>query len=143
MRALMSGQGGGKAKEFDDYLQNAVTSSPAERESKLENWLSAPHARYGTAAEKTAHKQHVGALACCSCVHSLPASVVVRRPVGTTHLMLQLWSTCDGACRRFCHPREEHLVPLFVTAGAAPDGSGKIVFSDQLMGASVSSFQFD
>lgn len=33
--------------EFDAYLQSAVTAlSPAEREAKLEAWLSAPHARY-------------------------------------------------------------------------------------------------
>jgi len=90
MRALMSGDGNPDwAREFHSYLQSAVEAAlPAEREAKLQAWLSAPHARY-------------------------------------------------------CHPREEHLVPLFVAAGAAPDGKGTTIFSDYVMGAKISSFRFD
>lgn len=89
IRAMMSGSGEvEKAQEFDNYLQDAVTASPAEREANFESWLSAPHARY-------------------------------------------------------CHPREDHLVPLFVAAGAAPDGKGSVIFSDSLMGLPISSFKFE
>jgi len=63
-------------------------ASPAEREAKLQAWLSAPHARA-------------------------------------------------------CQPREEHFAPLFVAAGAAPDGKGSTIFSDDLIGGKVSSYRFD
>lgn len=43
---------------------------------------------------------------------------------------------------RFCHPREEHLLPLMVAAGAAEGENGICIFSDQLMGVSVSGFEF-
>jgi aromatic ring-opening dioxygenase catalytic subunit (LigB family) len=44
---------------------------------------------------------------------------------------------------RFSHPREEHLVPLFVAAGAAGDAPGKRVFADEPMGAAISAYRFD
>ena len=47
-----------------------------------------------------------------------------------------------GPHARFCHPREEHLVPLHVVAGAAGDDPGKVVFTDEVMGARVSAVQF-
>jgi aromatic ring-opening dioxygenase catalytic subunit (LigB family) len=43
----------------------------------------------------------------------------------------------------FCHPREEHLVPLFVAAGAGGDAQGKRVFTDVPMGAQISAYRFD
>ncbi len=50
------------------------------------------------------------------------------------------WDTFPHA--RYCHPREEHLLPLMVIAGAAADDQGRRVFSDRVMGAEVSAFQF-
>jgi aromatic ring-opening dioxygenase catalytic subunit (LigB family) len=41
-----------------------------------------------------------------------------------------------------CHPRSEHLVPLFVAAGAAGSDSGRRDYSAKLMGVSVSSHVF-
>ncbi len=53
---------------------------------------------------------------------------------------LAQWSKApDG---RFCHPREEHLLPLLVVAGAASDEPGKMIFRDQLMGVCVSAYEF-
>ena len=43
---------------------------------------------------------------------------------------------------RYCHPREEHLLPLLVVAGAARGEPGEMIFRDQVMGAQVSAFQF-
>ncbi len=40
------------------------------------------------------------------------------------------------------HPRSEHLVPLFVAAGAAGEDFGYKNFSGTIMGATVSSFKF-
>lgn len=43
---------------------------------------------------------------------------------------------------RYCHPREEHLIPLMVSAGAASGEVGRHIFRDQVMGAQVSAFEF-
>lgn len=43
---------------------------------------------------------------------------------------------------RRCHPREEHLLPLMVAAGAASGEAGRRVFQDQVMGVVVSAFEF-
>lgn len=48
----------------------------------------------------------------------------------------------DAPMARECHPREEHLIPLMVVAGASGDDRGRRVFRDQVMGAVVSAFQF-
>lgn len=53
---------------------------------------------------------------------------------------LRNWEKASGA--RDCHPREEHLLPLFVCAGAAMEEKGRVVFSDSIMGAKVSAIQF-
>jgi aromatic ring-opening dioxygenase catalytic subunit (LigB family) len=43
---------------------------------------------------------------------------------------------------RDAHPREEHLLPLMVAAGAAGEDLGRQVFSDRIMGAKISAFRF-
>jgi aromatic ring-opening dioxygenase catalytic subunit (LigB family) len=42
----------------------------------------------------------------------------------------------------FAHPREEHLIPLLVAAGAS-DAPGKQSFTDTPMGAKISAYRFD
>jgi len=41
---------------------------------------------------------------------------------------------------RFCHPREEHLLPLHVCAGAAGGREGETVFNGDLFGLAMSGF---
>ena len=53
---------------------------------------------------------------------------------------LLAWESAPFA--RVCHPREEHLLPLMVAAGAASGNFGKRVFSDTVMGAQVAGFRF-
>lgn len=53
---------------------------------------------------------------------------------------LSAWSAAPGA--RASHPREEHLLPLMVAAGAAEGEPGVRTFNDHLMGKAVSGFQF-
>jgi aromatic ring-opening dioxygenase catalytic subunit (LigB family) len=53
---------------------------------------------------------------------------------------LARWEEAPGARR--AHPREEHLIPLMVAAGAGGDDLGKKVFTDHVMGTTVSAFQF-
>ena len=55
------------------------------------------------------------------------------------NMLLRSWHKFPGA--REAHPREEHLVPLFVIAGAAGSDIGK-ADSFVAYGASVSSFSF-
>ena len=50
------------------------------------------------------------------------------------------WQKAPAA--RQCHPREEHLLPLMVCAGAAGEDRGRVVFRDTVMEAVVSAVQF-
>ena len=50
------------------------------------------------------------------------------------------WAQAPSA--RYCHPREEHLLPLMVEFGAASGDAAKTVFNEKLLGTWVSSFQF-
>jgi aromatic ring-opening dioxygenase catalytic subunit (LigB family) len=53
---------------------------------------------------------------------------------------LSKWASAPAA--RESHPREEHLLPLMVAAGAAGEDLGKRVFRDDVMGVIVSAVQF-
>ena len=50
------------------------------------------------------------------------------------------WQSAPAA--RQAHPREEHLLPLMVVAGAARDEVGVAIYQDQVLGAQVSAIQF-
>jgi aromatic ring-opening dioxygenase catalytic subunit (LigB family) len=63
----------------------------------------------------------------------------VAEPAGR-EAALNNWSHAPFA--RACHPREEHLLPLMVAAGAAAGEPGAHAFSDRLFGKAVSGFQF-
>jgi aromatic ring-opening dioxygenase catalytic subunit (LigB family) len=43
---------------------------------------------------------------------------------------------------RACHPREEHLAPIFVAAGAAADDRGVKTYGERILGKALSGFQF-
>lgn len=53
---------------------------------------------------------------------------------------LRRWDRAVGA--RASHPREEHLLPLHVVAGAAGNDRGRCVFSDEVMGSVQSAVGF-
>jgi aromatic ring-opening dioxygenase catalytic subunit (LigB family) len=53
---------------------------------------------------------------------------------------LRHWAHAPGA--RLAHPREEHLLPLMVAAGAAGSDSGTRVFHDRLGGSDISGYRF-
>ena len=50
------------------------------------------------------------------------------------------WSTAPAG--RDAHPREEHLIPLLVAAGAAREDVGQRAYSDRVMGSAISAYQF-
>jgi aromatic ring-opening dioxygenase catalytic subunit (LigB family) len=53
---------------------------------------------------------------------------------------LNHWAELEAA--RNAHPREEHLLPLMVAAGAGEGDAGERVFSDVVMKATISAFRF-
>ena len=55
-------------------------------------------------------------------------------------LALSQWDQAPYA--REAHPREEHLMPLMVAAGAAGTDTGRRTYSDHLGGKAVSAYQF-
>ncbi len=61
-------------------------------------------------------------------------------PPAQRNQALGQWQAAPGA--RGAHPREEHLLPLMVAAGAATSENGQHIYRDQVLGAVVSGFQF-
>jgi aromatic ring-opening dioxygenase catalytic subunit (LigB family) len=54
--------------------------------------------------------------------------------------LLTNWS--DAPSARAAHPEEDHLVPLFIAAGAAVDEVGRRVFHDELLNKPISGYRF-
>lgn len=53
---------------------------------------------------------------------------------------LTAWDSAPNA--RLCHPREEHLLPLMVIAGAGGDDRGTVPYANELMGVRMSAAHF-
>jgi len=53
---------------------------------------------------------------------------------------LSRWASAPGA--RACHPREEHLLPLMVIAGAAMEDRGTVAYNEPLMGFKCTAVHF-
>jgi aromatic ring-opening dioxygenase catalytic subunit (LigB family) len=75
------------AETFDQWLREAATRAPAERDRALANWAIAPSAREA-------------------------------------------------------HPREEHLIPLMVIAGAAGEDRGTVAFNGTFAGLRLSAYHY-
>ena len=58
----------------------------------------------------------------------------------TRDAALRAWETAPAA--RLSHPREEHLLPLMVAAGAAGDDRGTVAFRERITGSTISGFRF-
>jgi len=54
--------------------------------------------------------------------------------------LLASWS--DAPSGRLSHPREEHLLPLMVAAGAS-SSKGRRIYSERVMQTAISAFRFD
>lgn len=64
----------------------------------------------------------------------------VQRPTGERDEALVRWAEAPSA--RVAHPREEHLLPLMVAAGAAADDAASVAFRGRVMSATVSAIRF-
>ena len=65
----------------------------------------------------------------------------VESPAPQRDALLAHWRQAPHAA--FSHPREEHLIPLMVAAGAGGSAPGQRIFTDEPMGAAISAFRFD
>jgi aromatic ring-opening dioxygenase catalytic subunit (LigB family) len=67
-------------------------------------------------------------------------TAAVESPAPQRDALLTAWRQAPFAA--YAHPREEHLVPLFVAAGAGGEAPGRRVFTDEPMGAAISAYSF-
>ena len=65
----------------------------------------------------------------------------VQSPAPERDSLLSGWRQAPNAA--FAHPREEHLIPLLVAAGAGGKDPGERIFSDEPMGAAISAYRFN
>ena len=65
----------------------------------------------------------------------------VESPASKRDDLLAHWREAPYAA--YAHPREEHLIPLMVAAGAGGETPGARIFSDEPMGAAISAYRFD
>jgi len=63
-----------------------------------------------------------------------------KAPPAERNARLSAWDKAPSA--RECHPREEHLLPLMVVAGAVGDSEGRHEFRDVIGGKVISGFRF-
>jgi 4,5-DOPA dioxygenase extradiol len=66
--------------------------------------------------------------------------VLCEAPVAERENHLAQWAQAPGA--RACHPREEHLLPLMVAAGAGSGEVGRHGFSGRIWDKAVSAYHF-
>lgn len=64
----------------------------------------------------------------------------VAKPRAEREERLRGWAKAPAG--RACHPREEHLLPLMVIAGAAGDDLGHVDWSGRMLGTRISSVRF-
>jgi aromatic ring-opening dioxygenase catalytic subunit (LigB family) len=65
----------------------------------------------------------------------------IESPASERDALLAAWRQAPFAT--YAHPREEHLIPLMIAAGAGGDAPGVPLFSDEPMGAAISAYRFD
>jgi aromatic ring-opening dioxygenase catalytic subunit (LigB family) len=65
----------------------------------------------------------------------------VESPAAERDDLLTRWREAPFAA--YAHPREEHLIPLMVAAGAGGEAPGSRIFTGEPMGAAISAFRFD
>ena len=67
-------------------------------------------------------------------------SAVSEANVAERARRLAQWAEAPAA--RLAHPREEHLIPLMVAAGAAGQSAGQLDYQDRVWGVSMASYRF-
>ena len=62
------------------------------------------------------------------------------KPSAERDAALMQWSTAPAA--RLAHPREEHLIPLMVIAGAAGEDRATVAYNGTILGLRLSAYHF-
>ena len=65
---------------------------------------------------------------------------VTQPDAAVRNQMLVDWRSAPHA--RLAHPREDHLIPLMVVAGAAGADRGERIFVDHVLNVAMASYQF-
>ncbi len=65
----------------------------------------------------------------------------VESPESQRSALLAAWRNAPFAA--FAHPREDHLIPLLVAAGAGGEAPGTRIFHDEPMGTAICAYRFD
>ena len=68
-------------------------------------------------------------------------TAAVESPAPQRNQLLAGWREAPFAA--YAHPREEHLIPLMVAAGAGGNAPGARIFHDEPMGAALSAYRFE
>jgi aromatic ring-opening dioxygenase catalytic subunit (LigB family) len=61
-------------------------------------------------------------------------------PAAERDAALIAWAKAPAA--RAVHPREEHLLPLMVIAGAAGDDRGRVAYTGTILGLALSAYHY-
>ncbi len=64
----------------------------------------------------------------------------IRQPGPARAQALAAWENAPAA--RFAHPKEEHLLPLMVAAGAGDDAPGERIYGERVLETAISGFRF-
>ncbi len=67
-------------------------------------------------------------------------SAITQADAKVRNELLIHWENAPGA--RLVHPREDHLMPLLVAAGAAAEDSGREIFVDHVFKVPMASYEF-
>ncbi len=67
-------------------------------------------------------------------------TMTATAPQAERETLLQHWDEAPGA--RASHPREEHLLPMMVIAGAGGNAPGSKIFETDIKGSTISAFSF-
>jgi len=69
----------------------------------------------------------------------LDAAITATDPRRRDQMLID-WQSAPSARR--AHPREDHLIPLMVVAGAAGNDVGRVMFVDHVMEVAMASYEF-
>ena len=125
---------------FDAALRDAVLATN-DHDDDSDNVSAAPSSSSSSSSSSSVSSSSSSS---SSSRVDAPRSVALDRRGSTSrsrYWKLSKWkATFPGAAA--AHPREEHLIPLMVAAGAGGDDQAAVIFEDVCMGAAMTGFRF-
>ncbi len=125
---------------FDEALRDAVLATN-DHDDDSDNACAAPSSSSSSSSSSSVSSSSSSS---SSSRVDAPRSVALDRRGSTSrsrYWKLSKWkATFPGAAA--AHPREEHLIPLMVAAGAGGDDQAAVIFEDVCMGAAMTGFRF-